>query len=313
MRILGSGYPAIDLRGACVLITGGGRGIGRATAASFAAKGARMVLADVDKPAADDAAAAIGARAFELDVRSRDQWDEVVAAVGGIDVLVNNAGVMPAGAFLTEPDAVGRATLDINVWGLIHGMRAVAPGMIERGRGHIVNVASLAGKVPIPGLAVYKASKFAAVGLSAATRLEFAGQGVSVSCVLPSAVRTRLSSDCGSATACRPSTRRTSPPPSCAPAPPAEPKWPCRATSARWTSRWPQRRNARCAWSAASSTATAPCARPTRGLARSTSERCAPSTDRTKSGPGGGVPGRVGGGVGRGGPPGGRGARAAPR
>ncbi|MGK8504197.1 SDR family NAD(P)-dependent oxidoreductase [Nocardia asiatica] len=194
MRILGSGYPAIDLRGACVLITGGGRGIGRATAASFAAKGARVVLADVDKPAADEAAAAIGARAFELDVRSRDQWDEVVAAVGGVDVLVNNAGVMPAGAFLTEPDAVGRATLDINVWGLIHGMRAVAPGMIERGRGHIVNVASLAGKVPIPGLAVYNASKFAAVGLSAATRLEFAGQGVSVSCVLPSAVRTRLSS-----------------------------------------------------------------------------------------------------------------------
>ncbi|MBF6227873.1 SDR family NAD(P)-dependent oxidoreductase [Nocardia abscessus] len=194
MRITGSGYPGIDLREARVLITGGGRGIGRATAAAFAAKGAQVVLADVDEPAAQAAAAAIGARAFELDVRSRDQWDAVVAAVGGVDVLVNNAGVMPAGAFLEEPDAVGRATLDINVWGLIHGMRAVAPGMIERGRGHIVNVASLAGKVPIPGLAVYNASKFAAVGLSAATRLEFAAHGVSVSCVLPSAVRTRLSS-----------------------------------------------------------------------------------------------------------------------
>ncbi|MBF6337495.1 SDR family NAD(P)-dependent oxidoreductase [Nocardia abscessus] len=194
MRITGSGYPGIDLREARVLITGGGRGIGRATAAAFAAKGAQVVLADVDKPAAEAAAAEIGASAFELDVRSRDQWDAVVAAVGGVDVLINNAGVMPAGAFLEEPDAVGRATLDINVWGLIHGMRAVAPGMIERGRGHIVNVASLAGKVPIPGLAVYNASKFAAVGLSAATRLEFAGQGVSVSCVLPSAVRTRLSS-----------------------------------------------------------------------------------------------------------------------
>lgn len=194
MRFLGSGYPAIDLSEATVLITGGGRGIGRATGESFAAKGARVVLADVDKPAADEAAAAIGATAFELDVRSRGQWDAVAAAVGGIDVLVNNAGVMPAGAFLDEPDVVGQATLDINVWGLIHGMRAVAPGMIERGRGHIVNVASLAGKIPIPGLAVYNASKFAAVGLSAATRLEFAEQGVSVSCVLPSAVRTRLSS-----------------------------------------------------------------------------------------------------------------------
>ncbi|MEV6256353.1 SDR family oxidoreductase [Nocardia sp. NPDC051929] len=194
MRILGSGYPAIDLREATVLITGGGRGIGRATAELFAAKGSRVVIADVDKPAAEETAAAIGASAFELDVRSRGQWDAVTAAVGGIDVLVNNAGVMPAGAFLDEPDVVGQATLDINVWGLIHGMRAVAPGMIERGRGHVVNVASLAGKVPIPGLAVYNASKFAAVGLSAATRLEFAGHGVSVSCVLPSAVRTRLSS-----------------------------------------------------------------------------------------------------------------------
>ncbi|MGY2031823.1 SDR family NAD(P)-dependent oxidoreductase [Nocardia gipuzkoensis] len=144
MRITGSGYPGIDLREARVLITGGGRGIGRATAAAFAAKGAQVVLADVDKPAADAAAAAIGASAFELDVRSRDQWDAVVTAVGGVDVLINNAGVMPAGAFLEEPDAVGRATLDI--------------------------------------------------GLSAATRLEFAAHGVSVSCVLPSAVRTRLSS-----------------------------------------------------------------------------------------------------------------------
>ncbi|WP_330232829.1 SDR family NAD(P)-dependent oxidoreductase [Nocardia sp. NBC_00508] len=194
MRILGSGYPAVDLREARVLITGGGRGIGRAAAELFAAKGSQVVLADVDKPTAEAAAAAIGGVAYELDVRSRGQWDAVIDAVGGVDILVNNAGVMPAGAFLDEPDVVGQATLDINVWGLIHGMRATAPGMIERGRGHIVNVASLAGKVPIPGLAVYNASKFAAVGLSAATRLEFAGHGVSVSCVLPSAVRTRLSS-----------------------------------------------------------------------------------------------------------------------
>ncbi|MGK8553466.1 SDR family NAD(P)-dependent oxidoreductase [Nocardia gipuzkoensis] len=194
MSILGSGYPGIDLRAATVLITGGGRGIGRATAELFAAKGSRVVLADVDKPAAEAAAAAIGGAAYELDVRSRGQWDTVIDAVGAVDILVNNAGVMPAGAFLDEPDVVGQATLDINVWGLIHGMRAAAPGMIEGGRGHIVNVASLAGKVPIPGLAVYNASKFAAVGLSAATRLEFAEHGVSVSCVLPSAVRTRLSS-----------------------------------------------------------------------------------------------------------------------
>ncbi|WP_433195153.1 SDR family oxidoreductase [Nocardia sp. CA-107356] len=194
MKILGHGYPDIDLTGARVLITGAGRGIGRSTAELFAANGAQIAIVDVDAAAAESAAAAIGARAYELDVRARDQWDKVVADFGAVDVLVNNAGVMPAGAFLDEPDAVGHATIDINVWGLIHGMRAVVPGMIERRRGHVVNVASLAGKIPVAGLAVYNASKFAAVGLSAATRLEFASQGVSVSCVMPSAVRTRLSS-----------------------------------------------------------------------------------------------------------------------
>ncbi|WP_327095664.1 SDR family oxidoreductase [Nocardia vinacea] len=194
MNILGHGYPDIDLKGARVLITGAGRGIGQSTAELFAAKGAEIAIADVDTVAAESAATAIGACAYELDVRARDQWDKVVADFGAVDVLVNNAGVMPAGAFLDEPDAVGRTTIDINVWGLIHGMRAVVPGMIERRRGHVVNVASLAGKIPVAGLAVYNASKFAAVGLSAATRLEFAPQGVSVSCVMPSAVRTRLSS-----------------------------------------------------------------------------------------------------------------------
>ncbi|MBF6172477.1 SDR family oxidoreductase [Nocardia blacklockiae] len=194
MGIFGSGYPDIDLRGARVLITGAGRGIGQSTAKLFADKGSHVVIADVDLAAAEAAAAELGARAYELDVRDRAGWDRVLAEVGGVDVLVNNAGVMPAGPFLDEPDAVGHTTIDVNVWGLIHGMRAVVPGMVERGRGHVVNVASLAGKIPLPGLAVYNASKFAAVGLSAATRLEFAEHGVSVSCVLPSAVRTRLSS-----------------------------------------------------------------------------------------------------------------------
>jgi NADP-dependent 3-hydroxy acid dehydrogenase YdfG len=189
-------YPGIELTGAVVLVTGAGRGIGRATAHAMAARGARVAVADLDRAAADAVAAEIGpaARAYTLDVRTRSSWDACVAEVGPIDILVNNAGVMPVGAFLDEPDGTGETTIDVNVWGLIHGMRAVAPAMIERGRGHIVNVASLAGKIAIPGLAVYNASKFAAVGLSSAARLEFAGHGVSVSTVLPSAVRTTLTS-----------------------------------------------------------------------------------------------------------------------
>lgn len=193
-------YPPIDLDGAVVAVTGAGRGIGFETAKLFARRGAVVVLGDLDRPAADQAAASIGpaAEPHSLDVTSRESFAAFVSGVeaahGRLDVLVNNAGVMPLGGFLDEDDALSRATLNVNVWGLIHGLRLALPGMIARGRGHVVNVASMAGKVPIPGMAVYNASKFAAVGLSRAVREEYAHTGVSVSAVLPSVVRTRLSS-----------------------------------------------------------------------------------------------------------------------
>ena len=196
MTLLGNSYPRIRLRGARVLVTGAARGIGKETAALFARKGALVALADVDTAAVDAAAAEIGAgaTAYTLDVRSRTSWDSAVSEIGRIDVLVNNAGIMPVASLLDESDEIIDATMDINVLGLVHGMRAVVPTMIERGTGHVVNVASLAGKLPIPGLAIYNASKFAAVGLTQAARLEFAPHGISVSGVLPSAVRTGLTS-----------------------------------------------------------------------------------------------------------------------
>ena len=194
----GRNYPRIDLDGAVVAVTGGGRGIGRATAELFAARGATVCIGDLDRAVADEAAAEIGARAYTADVTSAESWrrfvDAVLADCDRIDVLVNNAGVMPLGGFLEESDATSRMTMNVNVWGPLHGMRMVLPGMVERGRGHIVNVASMAGKLPVPGMAVYNASKFGAVGLSAAVRAEFAPAGVSVSTILPSAVRTGLSS-----------------------------------------------------------------------------------------------------------------------
>ncbi|HEX8865383.1 MAG TPA: SDR family oxidoreductase [Lentzea sp.] len=178
-------YPKIGLDGAVVAITGGARGIGQATASAFASRGAEVCVGDLDGP-------------HVLDVTSRSSFAAFVSAVldahGRIDVLVNNAGVMPLGGFLDEPDSISRTTLAVNVEGLINGMRLVLPHMIERGRGHVVNVASMAGKIPVPGMAVYNASKFAAVGLTAAVREEFAHTGVSVTAVLPSAVRTRLAS-----------------------------------------------------------------------------------------------------------------------
>ncbi|MDG3015643.1 SDR family oxidoreductase [Speluncibacter jeojiensis] len=205
MSPLRSRYPSIELDGAVVVVTGGARGIGRATAQLCADRGATVCIADLDLDVAQETAASIGGddavdrvRAYRLDVTDAGSWaavvGEVLSAYGRIDVLVNNAGVMPLGGFLDEPDGTGRVTMEVNVWGPIHGMRAVLPGMLARGRGHIVNVASMAGKLPVPGMAVYNASKFGAVGLTAAVRAEFADSGVSVSAVLPSAVRTALSS-----------------------------------------------------------------------------------------------------------------------
>jgi len=197
---LGVSYPPIDLSGAVVLVTGGGRGIGRSTAFAFAECGAKVCIGDRDGDAGDDTCKSVGrgARAFRVDVTSRPSFqafvDDAVRAHGRVDVLVNNAGVMPLGGFLDEPDRISRVTMDVNVWGIINGMRSVLPGMIARRRGHIVNVASMAGKIPIPGMAIYNASKFAAVGLSAAVRREFAESGVSVSAILPAAVRTALAS-----------------------------------------------------------------------------------------------------------------------
>lgn len=191
-------YPPIDLRDAVVVVTGGARGIGRATAAGFAAEGARVCLGDLDGPLAVSAAKTIGGYGSAVDVTSRESFAafvaEVLARQERIDVLVNNAGVMPLGRFLDEPDAVSATTLDVNVWGLVHGMRLVLPGMLAQGRGHVVNLASMAGKIPIPGMAVYNASKYAALGLSVAVRRELEQTGVSVSAVLPGAVRTGLAS-----------------------------------------------------------------------------------------------------------------------
>ncbi|AIY18276.1 SDR family NAD(P)-dependent oxidoreductase [Pimelobacter simplex] len=188
----------IDLAGAHVALTGGARGIGRATVEAFLARGAKVSFGDLDLDTARATAAATGASAHLLDVADRASYDAFVDAAeaehGPVDVLVNNAGIMPNGAFLDMDPALDRLMMEVNVHGVLHGMRRVLPGMVERRRGHVVNVASLAGKFPIPGLAVYNASKFAVVGLTAATRLEMAPHGVTLTAVLPSAVDTDLAS-----------------------------------------------------------------------------------------------------------------------
>jgi NADP-dependent 3-hydroxy acid dehydrogenase YdfG len=194
------GAARIPVDGAVVAITGGGRGIGLATARSFAARGATVCIGDLDGESAVDACESLGpgAHPFQLDVRSLDSFTAFVEgcsmAAGQIDVLVNNAGVMPAGRFLDESEATTDTILQVNVAGPIHGMRLVLPGMIERGRGHVVNVASMLGKTQLPGLATYVASKHAVVGLTAGVRGEIHGTGVTLTTVLPGIVNTELAS-----------------------------------------------------------------------------------------------------------------------
>ncbi len=191
-------YPRIDLAGAVVVITGGAQGIGRATAEAFRAQGSTVAIGDLNDALAQETAARIGATGHALDVTDPSSFAAFIAEVervhGPVDVLVNNAGVMPNGGFLDLDARTDRMTMEINVFGVLHGMRLVLPGMLARGRGHVVNVASLAGKFPVKGLATYNASKFAVVGLTAATRLEYADRGVSITAVLPSAVDTALAS-----------------------------------------------------------------------------------------------------------------------
>ncbi|ORV30742.1 short-chain dehydrogenase [Mycolicibacterium conceptionense] len=185
--------------GAVVIVTGGARGIGAKTAELFSARGATVWIGDVDAEVAATTAAGIPrCRAAHLDVTQRSSWErfvsEAVRESGSIDILVNNAGVMPLGAFDAESDSTTDLILDVNVRGVLNGMRAVVPSMVARGHGHVVNVASMAGMIPIPGMVTYNASKFAALGASLAARREYAGTGVTVSAVLPSAVRTELAS-----------------------------------------------------------------------------------------------------------------------
>lgn len=186
----------IRLAGAAVAITGGARGIGRATAQAFAARGSRVFIGDLDADLAAATAAEIGGHGLGLDVRSRESFaaflDAVEKAGAPLAVLVNNAGIMPAGRFADEDDAITDAILDINTGGVLIGTKLALPGMLARGAGHIVNVSSYLGKVPAAGLATYCASKYAVVGFSEALRDELAGSGVTVSVVLPCAVRTEL-------------------------------------------------------------------------------------------------------------------------
>jgi NAD(P)-dependent dehydrogenase (short-subunit alcohol dehydrogenase family) len=187
-----------SLNGRVVAITGAARGIGKATAAALVRAGAKVAIGDVDAELARATAAELGeaARAYDLDVTSRPSvaafLDAAERDLGPLDVMINNAGIMPVAPFLDESDASAVRQIDINLHGVIFGTKEAMSRMVPRRTGHIVNIASMAGKAGIPHLATYCATKHAVIGLSEAVRGELRGSGVEVTCIMPAVVNTEL-------------------------------------------------------------------------------------------------------------------------
>ncbi|MFI9405996.1 SDR family oxidoreductase [Nocardia sp. NPDC052316] len=185
------------IRGKVVVITGGARGIGLATATALQALGAKVAIGDIDEATVKESGTARGFELYgKLDVTDATSFesflDEVERTVGPIDVLVNNAGIMPTGKLVDEPDQITRRILDINVYGVILGSKLGLARMLPRGSGHIINIASLAGETHIPGLATYNASKHAVLGFTDTLREEYRESGVRFSSVLPTLTNTEL-------------------------------------------------------------------------------------------------------------------------
>ena len=189
------------ITGKTIAITGAARGIGFATAKALLARGARVVIGDRDVAFQESAVADLTklgpVSGYPLDVTDRESFatflDKARTDGGGrIDVLINNAGVMPIGPFLDQSEQAIRSSIEVNLYGVIAGCQLVLPDMIARRSGHIINIASLSGLIPVPGQVVYVGAKFGVVGLSAALADEVAPHGVDVSVIMPPFTNTEL-------------------------------------------------------------------------------------------------------------------------
>ena len=190
--------PPRSLYGKVAVVTGGGRGIGKALAVALAGEGCRVAIGDVDATSAETAAAELGGDAIglALDVTDRPAFtsflDEVERRLDRSTCSSTTPGIMPVGPLDEEDDATAIRLLEINLHAVIHGTKEAVRRMKPRGTGHIVNMSSSAGKSDFPNLATYCATKHGVVGLSEAVRTELRGSGVEVSVVMPGIVRTEL-------------------------------------------------------------------------------------------------------------------------
>jgi NAD(P)-dependent dehydrogenase (short-subunit alcohol dehydrogenase family) len=192
-----------ELKGKVAAVTGAASGLGRAMALAFAAEGMDVALADVDDTdlsSVENQIQGLGVRAITLkvDVSHADQVetfrDQALTRLGGLHVVCNNAGVSPLGAVWENSVADWQWILGVNLWGVIHGVRAFTPHLIAQDEGHIVNTASVAGLISPPGSGAYNVTKHAVVALSESLLhdLRERNSNVGVSVLCPAYVPTRI-------------------------------------------------------------------------------------------------------------------------
>jgi NADP-dependent 3-hydroxy acid dehydrogenase YdfG len=193
-----------DFQNKVVVITGAGSGIGKASAEAFAVEGADVVIADIHEGRLQEVSSGIiarGGRALikKVDVADRTQVEGLASFAikekGRVDILFNNAGVAIGGSFENTSIEEWEWIFSINFWGVLYGIKAFLPHMIERKYGHILNTSSLAGLCSMPGMSAYSSTKFAVAGLGEALRAEVRKYGIGVSTICPGVINTRVVED----------------------------------------------------------------------------------------------------------------------